>query len=215
MSSVHIGMHFAVPIIQARFEAPRGLNTELLDLCLSWEKSGTYKAEEPVPTNQINIYESEWNFLEVDNHAVKELRQFILRTLLPAVAHLNGYTQSEAARLKPRFHSWFHVTSKGGYISHHNHPNASWSGIYFVSPGEKPSDFSDSGRVKFLTPNPGVKMHRDRGNGSLKGPFSQNTFVIEPEVSKLVLFPSHLMHEVSPFMGQDKRVTIAFNCWFD
>ncbi|HEX5313999.1 MAG TPA: putative 2OG-Fe(II) oxygenase [Gammaproteobacteria bacterium] len=29
----------------------------------------------------------------------------------------------------------------------------------------------------------------------------------------MVLFPSYMRHEVSPFWGRDERITVAFNAW--
>ena len=38
--------------------------------------------------------------------------------------------------------SWFHVTRRGGFFALHNHPNASWSGVYCVDPGKNDADTS-------------------------------------------------------------------------
>ena len=31
---------------------------------------------------------------------------------------------------------------------------------------------------------------------------------------QLVVFPSYLFHEVTPYYGSDTRITVASNCWF-
>jgi predicted 2-oxoglutarate/Fe(II)-dependent dioxygenase YbiX len=31
---------------------------------------------------------------------------------------------------------------------------------------------------------------------------------------QVVVFPSYLFHEVTPFYGRDLRITVATNCWF-
>jgi hypothetical protein len=30
----------------------------------------------------------------------------------------------------------------------------------------------------------------------------------------MVMFPSYVFHEVTPFYGSDTRITVATNCWF-
>ncbi|WP_158538030.1 TIGR02466 family protein [Corallincola holothuriorum] len=213
-SNINIGMHFAVPIVRVSYPSPEALNRDLRDMFLAWEKDGVYKTLQPVPTNQVNIYESEWALLDREEPQIRSLRKFIMHSLLHSVAKLNNLDQTASLKLKPNIHSWVHLTSNGGYVSQHNHPNASWSGIYFVDPGESLAESKDSGLVKFATPNPAIKMHRDAGNCSLQGPLSHNTLVIQPKAGDLVIFPSYLMHEVSPYVGSGRRITIAFNCWF-
>jgi len=41
------------------------------------------------------------------------------------------------------------------------------------------------------------------------------SFVIQPEVGKLLVFPSWLQHMVYPFKGKGERRTVAsnLNCW--
>ena len=47
---------------------------------------------------------------------------------------------------------WFHVTRRGGFFGLHNHPMASWSGVYCVEPGRHDADKPDSGMLTFLNP---------------------------------------------------------------
>ena len=38
--------------------------------------------------------------------------------------------------------------------------------------------------------------------------------VARGEEGQIVVFPSYLFHEVTPFYGKDTRITVATNCWF-
>ena len=51
-------------------------------------------------------------------------------------------------------------------------------------------------------------MFMDDGNEFIN---TQSIFVSPAQAGKLILFPSFLKHSVSQFMGNDKRITIAFN----
>jgi predicted 2-oxoglutarate/Fe(II)-dependent dioxygenase YbiX len=55
-------------------------------------------------------------------------------------------------------------------------------------------------------------MHNDMGNDSLQPPFNIQHlgYVLQP--GQLVLFPSWLLHHVTPFAGEGERITVAFNC---
>jgi hypothetical protein len=40
---------------------------------------------------------------------------------------------------------------------------------------------------------------------------SAGTYLVKPEVGKLLMFPSTLLHTVYPFQGPDERRSLAFN----
>ena len=57
----------------------------------------------------------------------------------------------------------------------HNHPNASWSGVYCVDAGAPDPDVEDSGKLTFLHPHANGGMHVDPGNDELVPPFNVRT----------------------------------------
>ncbi len=130
------------------------------------------------------------------------------------VAEFNGYNPSEIENLRIHHDSWFHLTEYGGYIAAHNHPNASWSGTYCVYPGKFNPDYPEGGMLRFTESRHGARMHYDRGNANLKSPYRTGARAFAPKAGSLFLFPSYLVHEVSPYFGDDERITVAFNCWF-
>ena len=129
------------------------------------------------------------------------------------IKDLNGYSVEEMQKLRIYDHSWFHVTRYGGYFSAHNHPMASWSGVYCVFPGTARAGEQLGGQLRFMEARPTAGMYLDPGNAYLKLPYAFGDIPYSLPAGALVLFPSYLHHEVTPFWGQDERITVAFNCW--
>jgi hypothetical protein len=123
-----------------------------------------------------------------------------------------GTTPETLAKLRFQYHAWFHITRHGGYQGLHNHQNASWSGIFCVDPGDELPERPDSGRVRFHDPRAGAQMYADAGNAQLRLPYQHGGFDVTHRAGRLVMFPSHLFHEIFPYQGERPRIVIAFNC---
>ena len=130
------------------------------------------------------------------------------------VAMLNGYDHATISRLNIYNDCWFHVTRRGGFFGLHNHPNASWSGVYCVDPGRSDPDKKMSGALCFVNPTIMNAMHMDAEISSMPLPYAPHIAQFRLEAGQLVIFPSWVMHDVKPFEGEGERITIAFNCWF-
>jgi len=142
------------------------------------------------------------------------LREFCLRELVQTVAQLNGYKAAFVQRLRVHTDAWFHVTRRNGHFGVHNHPLASWSGVYCVDSGQHDGTSSDSGRLSFINPNSLAGMYIDAGNASLGDPFGRGNQGFDLTPGQLVLFPSWVQHYVMPFVGDGERITVAFVCSF-
>ena len=142
------------------------------------------------------------------------MKAFCWDQLLTLVGQLNGYDAPTLGRLEIYNDCWFHITRRGGFFGLHNHPNASWSGVYCVDPGRNDPDNSSSGALSFVNPMLMNFMHVDAGNAKIQPPFRNHitTFSLAP--GALILFPSFVLHDVKPFEGEGERITVAFNCWF-
>lgn len=101
---------------------------------------------------------------------------------------------------------WFNVLEPGGHQAVHNHANSFVSGVIYLTanPAQASTVF-----VKALG-QPGFVFENTHA-GAETGPFNAGKWVM-PAVTPgdLVLFPSHLLHEVPTNPGP-QRVTLAFN----
>lgn len=213
-SPLHIRPGFAVPVVFGN-RADDGLNAELRDLFIAREAEGPRHAN-PNPYTQRNtqLFESNFDLFKWTEPCITRLRDFCWDSLTRTVAGMNAYDEAFIKKLRIGADAWFHVTRRGGYFGIHNHPMAAWSGVYCVSGGRHDPDSPDSGLLNFINPFVMNTMFVDAGNAHLQEPYSMNSRSYRLEAGQLVMFPSWLLHEVKPFLGEGERITVAFNAWF-
>ncbi|HKU17774.1 MAG TPA: putative 2OG-Fe(II) oxygenase [Candidatus Saccharimonadales bacterium] len=212
--NISIQQAFPSPLIQTVLPDCVTLNQRLRQLFLQWEQDKTRKRSSvPTPVIKVAVYESSFDLFSDPEPEIQTLRQFCLQTLGYVIAQLNGYSNNDMAGLRIYEHSWYHLTREGGYTAQHNHPMASWSGVYCVDPGDTVPDKPNNGALRFLEARTTASMYLDPGNAHLQSPytFGELAFTLQP--GQLVLFPSYLIHEVAPYYGRRERITVAFNAW--
>lgn len=207
---------FSNPMFHTKNPQTTTLNPQLSRFFLGLETQGDkYRNPINIPSNQVEIFESPFDLFKWQEPCVQQLKKFCMETLWYAVAQSNGYTLEECKNLRVRTDCWFHITHFGGYISNHTHPMASWSGVYMVDPGEQPADLPEGGILSFKDPRPHANMYRDPGNERWLRPHHIGSVNYPMQPGELILFPSFLQHEVTPYFGQKPRITVAFNCSFE
>jgi len=205
---------FASPIIQTALPDCANLNQSLRDLFLHWEQDITRKrSSAPTPVIKVSVYESGFDLFSNPEPEIQTLRQFCLQTLGYVIAQMNGYSNEEMAGLRIYEHSWYHLTRHAGYTAQHNHPMASWSGVYCVDPGDTVTERPNNGVLRFLEARTTASMYLDPGNAHLQTPYMFGDIAYPMTAGQLLLFPSYLLHEVAPYYGQRERITVAFNAW--
>jgi uncharacterized protein (TIGR02466 family) len=215
MSPPELVTMFAVPFAFSRFAEPERINAALKRFILEQEARGSAAAN-PRPLTQRNatVFESHFNLFRENESAVQELKLFCWDQLLATIGMLNGYDLPTLERMQIYNDCWFHVSRRGGFFGLHNHPNASWSGVYCVDPGLHDVGNKDSGLLSFVNPTITSAMHMDAGIAKMQLPFGHQVANVRLSAGQLVIFPSWVLHDVKPFEGEGERVTIAFNCWF-
>ncbi|MEM9532651.1 MAG: putative 2OG-Fe(II) oxygenase [Pseudomonadota bacterium] len=201
---------FACPFLVTQLPDCDDLNRELRALFLAREAAGVTE-EYPVPTLKVNTFESEFTVFNWPEPCVQTLKQFCFSTLGQVLSQVNGVR--DLSPLKIFNHTWFHITRKGGYMGSHNHPMASWSGVYCVDPGGEDPDNPDSGTLRFHDPRNSINMYMDAGNNTWVEPYAPGVLTFPAKAGQLVIFPSFLMHDVAPFSGEGERIVVAFNAW--
>ncbi|MGD9407028.1 MAG: putative 2OG-Fe(II) oxygenase [Gammaproteobacteria bacterium] len=211
-----ISSFFAVPIARAVMADHESLCDELEALFLQKEKAGeVYRHQKYIDTMHGNLFESRFDLFRWPDPPVRALTAWVHGKVASLVQDLNRYDDATMDTLRFDYHAWFHITRRLGYQGQHNHPNASWSGIFCVHPGDSLPDRPDSGLVRFHDPRTHVDMYSDAGNRDLRLPFSTGTCDWKHRRGQLVLFPSYLRHEIYPYLGERPRIVVAFNCWIN
>ena len=103
---------------------------------------------------------------------------------------------------------WANVLRKGQYNSIHQHPNSTWSGVYYVTGNPPPAEGEGteySGKIEFIDPRPGASATYSIENTM------QRRSLISPDPGGMIVFPSWMQHLVHPYFGPEERISIAFN----
>ena len=118
--------------------------------------------------------------------------------------------QKEYLSLKPVLgNMWANINYPGCYNRPHIHPNALFSGVYFIKTPQK------SGNLMVYDPRPGVQMTMPtRKQGEIKNSYPPELWRevhYEPVAGRCIMFPSWLWHEVKPNQSNDIRISVSFN----
>jgi uncharacterized protein (TIGR02466 family) len=211
---IRVNSAFASPILEVQMPDHEAFNSRLRDLFLSWEQdTDRQRSSAPTPVIKVAVYESDFSLFENQEAEIQTLARFCLQYTGLAIQQLSGYSNEDMGRLRIFHHSWYHLTRHGGYTAQHNHPMASWSGVYCVDPGDPATDKPNSGVLRFLESRTSASMYLDPGNSHWQTPFGFGELAFGLQSGQLLLFPSYLMHEVAPYYGTRERITVAFNAW--
>ena len=102
---------------------------------------------------------------------------------------------------------WININGKGAYNIEHDHPEAHFSGVYYVNCPK------NSGVIVFENPyNFKAFNELDSYNEEFRQRNLQyGTMYIEPVDGLLIIFPAHLRHSVPENNSDEERISIAFN----
>ncbi len=135
----------------------------------------------------------------------------LLRWQLPAATRLAGYisdavdavAENPAALSAPRSaHAWAVVYRPGGSHELHAHHDSAWSGVFYIATSPEPAR---GGAIELFDPRTTL-LARTAG----PAPVTR----IQPRPGLMILFPSWLLHRVTPVHGVDLRICVAFNVAF-
>ena len=195
----HMISAFATPIVNYRWRDTDELNAALRKLVLELEQS-----EPGVARSNVGGWHSGLDFLDRRDHCVTSLR----RRLDAFVSDLNAAVFEKDAGRQPgdfSLQGWANVLRRGGYNGPHSHPNAFWSGVYYVTGNETLDGHPFSGKLELVDPRPGASL------GYAEQTRLYGRFLLSPVAGQMILFPSWLQHWVHPYHGDGTRISIAFN----
>jgi uncharacterized protein (TIGR02466 family) len=187
---------FPTPLFSYVFKDVESLNAELRDLILERERT-TKSAKK----SNIGGWQSDVDFLSWGGSAVATLGRYMSSAVEAATRQL----PLVAPQLQIGFElvAWAAVSRKGNYNTSHVHPLSTWSGVYYIDPGdEPPSGFGAA--LEFEHPIQSMVMNFFPG-------LLPSTLCVRPQAGLVVLFPSSLVHNVRIYDGERPRVCVPFN----
>jgi uncharacterized protein (TIGR02466 family) len=108
--------------------------------------------------------------------------------------------------------SWPVFTRQGEKVNLHSHPNASLSGVYFLSVG----DMEKAGSLIFHNDSRQNALGVGFDTNNTRGITQWNAFnyaqaVYKPQEGRLVLFPAKQLHSVEPNQTDQIRISVSFD----
>ena len=186
---------FPTPVFWYVFKNVAALNAELLELILAQERANP----SIVKSNQGG-WQSPTDFFSGSGSAVATLRQFAMRAVEIATARLG---LAPKVRLEFHLSSWAAVNRHGHYNTPHVHPTATWSGVYYVDPGDE-TPGAPGATLEFAHPIVASVM-------TFFPAMLPSARLVRPEAGMIILFPGYLQHSVRMYQGERPRVCVPFN----
>ena len=100
---------------------------------------------------------------------------------------------------------WANINPPGSMNRPHVHPNALFSGVYYVK--AQPN----SGRLKIFDPRPGTHMQMPVRKSGNPGKDLWRDASIEQKIGRIIMFPAWLWHSVEDNISNDIRISVSFN----
>lgn len=181
-----MNIHNLFPTPIGRFSLGRDLTKEELDFVLGMERY----------PNQGNTTSLKRKILQ--DKELTEIRAFIEDSLLQYFKTIHDPKGDVSLYITQ---SWANYTEPGQYHHKHAHPNSFISGSFYPQ-----ADRSVDKIYFFKSGYERIKLHPKNWNE-----WNSESWWFEVGAGDLVLFPSYLEHMVETKVGDETRVSIAFN----
>ena len=184
-------LHFPTAIYISDFNN-ENLNKDLEDKILKWANH-----DRGISRTNIKGWHSTSDMQERPEY--KELIDLLYR------AQKTIYEQEHLASEAFLGNMWANINPPGAMNRAHMHPNALWSGVYYVKAPK------NSGLLRIDDPRSSAAMSRPRMKEGTPPKRLWREVSYEPVSGKLIMFPSWLTHSVDPNESDDIRKSISFN----
>jgi len=184
-------LHFPTAIYISDFNN-ENLNKDLEDKILKWANH-----DRGISRTNIKGWHSTSDMQEKPEY--KELIDLLYR------AQKTIYEQEHLASEAFLGNMWANINPPGAMNRAHMHPNALWSGVYYVKAPK------NSGLLRIDDPRSSAAMSRPRMKEGTPPKRLWREVSYEPVSGKLIMFPSWLTHSVDPNESDDIRISISFN----
>tara|TARA_R100000458_G_C8130228_1_gene145574 strand:+ start:20 stop:598 length:579 start_codon:yes stop_codon:yes gene_type:complete len=155
------------------------------------------KEDKGVQKTNVNGWHSETNM-----HSKPEYKPLVDELFKMVYEVFNEEWLDGQARLG---NMWANINPPGGYNKPHVHPNALFSGVYYVKAP------INSGQLVCTDPRPGIQTCMPNRKKGEPPKHLWRDLHLQPKENRAIIFPSWLWHSVQPNQSNDIRISISFN----
>jgi uncharacterized protein (TIGR02466 family) len=197
--SGNVLLAFTTPILARHWPDSEDLNRQLRELVLAKES-----ADPGVAKSNAGGWHSGEDLFDWGGPAIAELHRRVGEATQELTTRACGDAVT-GVQADVGITGWANVSRDRAYNDIHNHPDCTWSGVYYVTLGERDESVPNNAIIEFLDPRMGVDWAQLPGQ-----PFGAK-LQINPDAGTMLMFPSWLHHWVRPFQGTGERISLAFN----
>ncbi len=103
--------------------------------------------------------------------------------------------------------AWININKPGDYNTKHNHPESHLSGVLWIKAPEECGILQFQSPVEFQTYTE-IKSYTEEFKNSNN---YSHTYYFSPTEGRMLVFPSHLLHEVLENKSNEDRISVSFN----
>ena len=220
-----VTVHNMASVFVMQTEMPINMVNDINDYLDEYKEDENKKSLADTLVGQI--YQGELLLMDNADPRLKEYTDFVCGL---GADYINFFTQQTGTKLKaPKAvaidETWSVHSYEGDYNPIHDHGTKTIMGISTTGWTKVPQQILDQP----VAGSPEYSLYNTSGvcDGYIAFNYGLNqlmdtdrlrppqSFVMQPEVGKLLVFPSWLQHMVYPFKGEGERRTIAsnLNCW--
>jgi len=194
---------FGTPILIEELPGAETLNAELAKTIMAREQShpGTQHSN-------LGGWQSDWEMDRWGGASAIKLLAIGRNT----ANRITTDRQGQPVSIQWKANMWANINRTGHGNEFHSHPGSFWSAVYYVDDGGIDADPALGGELEFMDPRgPGPAMYAPQlafGNAGLSVGANET---VRPRSGRLVMFPAWLLHQVRPYRGAARRISIAFN----
>ena len=100
---------------------------------------------------------------------------------------------------------WANINPKDGMNQSHIHPNALFSGVYYVKSNPQ------AGRLRVYDPRPGAQIIMPIRKEGKPPKHLWRDANLDPIPGRVIMFPAWLWHSVEPNQSNNLRISVSFN----
>ena len=185
--------HFPTPVYIKDLSNVVPLNQYLEQQVIKWSQTDP----EGKKRTNVNGWHSKTDMNKKDEYNVLTKELFAMQAEI---------YKKELLDLKPVLgNMWANINYPGGYNRPHLHPNALFSGVYWIKTPEK------SGDLMLYEPRQGAQCTMPNRKKGRLPPQLWREIHYEPVAGRIIMFPAWLWHEVRTNESNDTRISVSFN----